>query len=263
MSAKIMGKVWDLELPHNQLLVLLALADHADHEGNNVFPSLGLIAWKTGYSEQQVRRVLKALEKAKVLIAVERKPGKVTCYSIDLSAGKLKPARVVISTKKSPLTKSKGLHSDTPDPLHFEHSTPDISREKVEGINRHKEPSIEPKRKPDLIYNAISDVWNTTASGVIVRVKSMLLGTAKSGEWADANFDVPATPDEIYAFGQWWKRKHPDLTLPNKPDKIQRWFYEYRRTAAKSVITLDPAHDLSIQHPVTPMLLDRAVGGDE
>lgn len=29
MSVKVMGQVWDLDLPHNKLLVLLAMADHA------------------------------------------------------------------------------------------------------------------------------------------------------------------------------------------------------------------------------------------
>jgi hypothetical protein len=32
MSGKIMGQVWDLALPHAELFVLLAMADHADHE---------------------------------------------------------------------------------------------------------------------------------------------------------------------------------------------------------------------------------------
>ena len=61
MSAKLMGQVWDLDLPHNQAWVLMALADHADHEGNNVYPGLGLLRYKTGYSERQIRRVLDEL----------------------------------------------------------------------------------------------------------------------------------------------------------------------------------------------------------
>ena len=61
MSGKIMGQVWELDLPHAEQLVLLAMADHADHEGNNIFPSVGLVAWKTGYSHRQTQRIIKIL----------------------------------------------------------------------------------------------------------------------------------------------------------------------------------------------------------
>ena len=58
MSVKIMGQVWDLDLTHAQQTVLLAMADHADHDGAGVYPSLGLLAWKTSYSRRQVQRII-------------------------------------------------------------------------------------------------------------------------------------------------------------------------------------------------------------
>jgi hypothetical protein len=54
MSAKISGKVWELELDPTEKLVLLALSDHADHEGNNVRPGNDLLVAKTGLSERTV-----------------------------------------------------------------------------------------------------------------------------------------------------------------------------------------------------------------
>ena len=86
MSAKVSGAVWDLELPHNEKLVLLAMADHADHNGNNVYPSLRLIAWKTDYDERQVRRIVDILETKGVLVVCERRLGHTTVYSINLQA---------------------------------------------------------------------------------------------------------------------------------------------------------------------------------
>ena len=65
MSALVMGQVWNLDLPQNEQSVLLALADHADHNGGNVFPSNGLVAWKIGVSEDTVRRAKKKLEERK------------------------------------------------------------------------------------------------------------------------------------------------------------------------------------------------------
>lgn len=95
MSAKITGQVWELDLTANKQLILLALADHADHEGNNVYPSVGLIAWKTGYSERQVQRLLKELVADRLLIVVEQAVGQTIKYRIDVAAGRKKEPRKV------------------------------------------------------------------------------------------------------------------------------------------------------------------------
>jgi hypothetical protein len=71
MSVQQMALVWELNLPHNQAWVLMAYADHADQDGEHVFPSIGKIAWKTGYSARQVQRIVKDLE-AKGLMELVR-----------------------------------------------------------------------------------------------------------------------------------------------------------------------------------------------
>ena len=63
MSGKISGQVWDLDLPHTELFVLLAITDHADHDGRNMFPSIDLLAYKTGYSRSTIIRTLNRLHK--------------------------------------------------------------------------------------------------------------------------------------------------------------------------------------------------------
>lgn len=101
--------------------------------------------------------------------------------------------------------------------------------------NTQTNPSSKPPSKPpalDPIWDAISQVWKTNASAIIGNMKAMMIGKAKTGEWAAANFDPPASAVEIIGFGQWYKRKNPDLTLPNKPEKIQRWFYDFRTANA-------------------------------
>lgn len=125
MSGKISGKVWDLDLPHAEMLVLLAMADHADHEGNNVYPSIGLIAWKTGYSERQVMRIQQKLRDEGLLVAVRERQGFVTVYRINTNAGKPKP-------EYAPLTKRHPRQNVTGDKVTDEGSqnvrgTPDIA----------------------------------------------------------------------------------------------------------------------------------------
>ena len=74
MSVKIMGLVWDLDLPQNEKFVLLAYADHADHNGDNMFPGVALIAKKTGYSERSIQRTTRTLEDKGYLVANGKGP---------------------------------------------------------------------------------------------------------------------------------------------------------------------------------------------
>ena len=101
MSVKIMGGVWELDLPRGEALVLLALADHADHLGNSVYPSVGLVAWKTGLSERHTQRLMRGLEKKGILVRVrfrEGGRGHTTHYRIDLEK----------TQRKSPYEPQKG-----------------------------------------------------------------------------------------------------------------------------------------------------------
>lgn len=89
-----MGGVWELDLDPPAKLVLLAMADHADHEGRNVRPSVDLVAWKTGYSPRQVQRIIRELERKHILIRTSAGSGgrgQSTHYRIDLEKGEKTP----------------------------------------------------------------------------------------------------------------------------------------------------------------------------
>lgn len=148
MSVKVMGQVWDLDLPAPKLLVLLALADHADHNGNNVYPSIELVAWKTGYSETQTRRIIKGLVKDGLLKASPR-PGKTTMYSMRLAKGKKK---AVFKRKgyqnETPVKKIGVALDDTP--------TPVIAMTPEPSFEPSKESVAKPQRPQKPIYNAIA-----------------------------------------------------------------------------------------------------------
>ncbi len=79
--------VWKYRVPFNQAWVLMALADHADDDGTNCYPAVAYVAWKTGYSERQVRRIMKQLRDLHALIILEesRGPGHPVHYQIDMS----------------------------------------------------------------------------------------------------------------------------------------------------------------------------------
>src|SRR5687767_14274350 len=88
MSGKAIGRIWEMDLPHAEAWVLMALADHADHEGRNIYPGMGLVAWKTGYSRRQVQRIVNALIAKGILILEAINVGKygTNRYHIDWKA---------------------------------------------------------------------------------------------------------------------------------------------------------------------------------
>lgn len=76
-----MTAVWELDLPHAEKIVLLALADNANDAGL-AFPSAETMARKCGMDERSVRRITGRLEQKGLLVAKER-PGRSTLYQID------------------------------------------------------------------------------------------------------------------------------------------------------------------------------------
>ena len=75
MSVKVMGLVWDLQIARDIKFVLLAYADHADHEGYNIYPSIKTVAKKTGYEERSIQRITRKLEESGLLIPMGGQAG--------------------------------------------------------------------------------------------------------------------------------------------------------------------------------------------
>lgn len=62
-----MAIVWELDLPPGEKLVLLALADQANDQGIQCWPSISTIAHRSGQGERTVHRVIASLEKKRHL----------------------------------------------------------------------------------------------------------------------------------------------------------------------------------------------------
>jgi hypothetical protein len=85
MSGLISGLVWNLDLPQQEKYVLLAYADHANHQGGDIRPAVALIAWKTGYTARNVQKIVSTLRRKKILIPLKYHNGgrgRVTEYRI-------------------------------------------------------------------------------------------------------------------------------------------------------------------------------------
>lgn len=72
MSYKVAERLWGVKLPQNEMLVLQVMAGYANEEGRDVFPSVGRLAWATGYSKRQVERIIgKLLQKGILILEAE------------------------------------------------------------------------------------------------------------------------------------------------------------------------------------------------
>ena len=212
MSVKIMGLVWELDLPQRDLLVLLALADHADHEGANAYPSLALIAWKVGSSERTVQRSVTRLVERGILEAQSR-PGKTTVFNLHLDRCPSKPPfrssnprQNVTPDKMSPLTRQPKICGGTPDTAVS--PEPSIENRQEESTRAPELPDhapvaarIEDKPAPQpdggakayAIVEAYCDGWNI----VIERYRKNLHITHLKA--ARQLAELGASPDEVKA----------------------------------------------------------------
>jgi Helix-turn-helix domain len=70
MSLRIMTAVFELEITASEKLVLIAMADHAHHDGSSCFPGVGLLARKTSLSRRGVQKIVRRLEQRGLLAPI-------------------------------------------------------------------------------------------------------------------------------------------------------------------------------------------------
>lgn len=80
-----MSLAWNVQLPPRDKLVLLALADNANDEGE-CFPSIATISRRACTDERRTYRILKSLESANQITRVSR-PGRSTLYKVHPTPG--------------------------------------------------------------------------------------------------------------------------------------------------------------------------------
>ncbi len=138
MSIKQMSVVWEYEFKPAEQQVMLALADHAHDDGTEIRPSVARLAWKTGYSERQVHRVLARLRDDLGILVLTKKGGGrgfPNVYRFDWTKG----------VKKSAFRTRETLTSDGVNP-----DNSDINPDTAMSYEPSLEPSsIEPSFSPE------------------------------------------------------------------------------------------------------------------
>jgi hypothetical protein len=145
MSVKIMGAVWDSDLPRDEKYVLLSYADHAAHDGSSVYPSVDRTSWKTGYSDRSIHKITAKLINKGILVCVGTRRHGVKEYRIEISKLPPRPAYHVgcedsSHPEETPHDGAKNLRSCTEE-------TSDKP-----SCNRHEEPSCTEAAEPPTSY---------------------------------------------------------------------------------------------------------------
>jgi DnaD/phage-associated family protein len=153
MSVRVMGAVWQLDLDATLKIVLLKLADNADDDGDNSWPSVGRIAHECGVAERTVQRSIQNLMKMGLLVMTRPadKARKLpSVYRVVTSAGKKLPK--YRSTPDSTRQHQMDATGDkmTPVGSQVPHSREQVTLTPRTGDTVAPDPSMDPSVDPPL-----------------------------------------------------------------------------------------------------------------
>lgn len=74
MSIKMIQRVWDSQMPDSEMVVMQAMADYADDNGESIYPSIARLCWKLSISRRTLQRRVKVLTDKDYLKLVGQHP---------------------------------------------------------------------------------------------------------------------------------------------------------------------------------------------
>jgi hypothetical protein len=137
MSIRLMSDVWKTDLPTTEKMVLLVIADHANDEGTEAWPSQATIAKKASISVRTVQRAVNSLVRAGYLRMEKHAGGSASCRD------DRRPHRYTIK-----LGRLRGGNTTTRNLRHdFEADNDTTSTPVTERLSRPKKHPLEPPKE--------------------------------------------------------------------------------------------------------------------
>lgn len=231
MSGKVMGWIWDAGISDKtEKYVLLAYADHADHDGGGIFPSMALIAWKTGVSERHLIRVKQKLILKGYMVELGISKYQTPIYKIIKGA---------LPKRDEWRRKEPGRKANTPDTSVTPDTVSGVTNEVIPLTTVVNTPDtsvtqtvMEPSRETDTrqilnkLGDAIAEVCgvniNITSHPVTERLKKVTFELNKEG----------ITPADLEGFSSWWWGSSPP-TINQFADNWGRYQQTVAATSGK------------------------------
>ena len=209
MSVKVMSWVWEQDLPTTKKMLLLAIADHADDEGNNAWPSKARLAKKVGVETNRIRTLLRELEIDGWLKTHKQRGGTLNTptdrrpnlYSIIMERGLPHDAPLATTSERGlPHDAPRGLPHDAPRGLPHEPLT--ISNTSNTSFGSQKR-----TRKPDTIFDAVVSVCGLDPTVMTSSARGAVNKAVKELR------DVEATAETIVQVADAYRKKWPELSI--------------------------------------------------
>lgn len=254
MSVRVMTQVWDADISTAEKMVLLIIADHANDDGTNAWPSVATIARKASMSERSVQRHIKSLESAG-LLRVEQQAGgnakmrndrRPNRYDLIISALHEVTTRTVESDGVTDETSRGDKQSATGCQMEHDGVTPvspnpsiepsiEPSRNSLHHPQMLDVPSIEPSTEKDA--DGFDEFWAVYPRKVQKRSAAL--------RWKNmTQRDRTAALDGIRQHVEFWKREGREERFIPHP---ATWLHGRRwEDALESDWTPDPQPNLSL-----------------
>lgn len=150
MSVKAMAKVWESALERDEKYITLCLADFGNDEGESIYPAIPYISWKTGYSESQVKAILRKLRSSGVLdVVFEGSKYGTNLYKINLDKLPARPPYVPAAAGRPPVAEKQGAKTA---PILPESDKQGLESDLIGGENR---PQGGAKTAPNPLVNTL------------------------------------------------------------------------------------------------------------
>ena len=190
MAIKVMDWVFEKSKSQGlERLILLVIADHCNSDGEHAFPRISVIARRANVSQRTVKRKLQDLIERGELSVVQRQ-GTSNLYKIVIPDEEA----IVIPDEEAAEEEKK------------------VSKSKTIG----KTESTERKRKRNPIWDALLTACNVDPNSVNSSEAS------RYGKMVRVLNESEATPEEIFARAQTYRRKFPQASL-TPTALVNRW----------------------------------------
>lgn len=196
VSVRVMSWVWEQNLSTSKKMLLLAIADHSDDDGDNAWPAKPLLARKCNVSENRVRVMLRELE-ADNWISTKRNQGGTTRMS-----NHRRPNLYKINIER-------GLANEPPRDLADE-APRDLADEAQIISSTSGTSFVNVKRKigkPDTIFDALMNVCDLDISILTTSARGAVNRAVKELR------EVNATPVTITKAANAYRKKFPDAAI--------------------------------------------------
>ncbi len=216
MSFRVGAAVLYADLPSTQKLVMLVLADHADENGEGIYPSVHRVAALAGMSRRTVQRMLSDLVEGQwIRVAAPSSRHRPTEYAINVEVVEEHAIRGDSLTPQGRQPRQVGV-------------TGDASKGRHPDTQTYKTTSQEPTtnlRERDPIWDALVATMGAHTIEDGIGAKAAPKGRSERGKWnaaAKELREMGVTADEILERAVAYRIKWPEIDL-NPRALVNNW----------------------------------------